>query len=448
MTLSGGSIALALLGASGTSSTGSSFPGGSIAYYNYLAKNGAKLQQQSNSSQAVASAVAYFQSKVALATPAKATSVVNVSANLPSTDTTGTQRQINTTVFDSKGNQYTVTLTFTDNGSNQWSASATSIKPVNPSPNNPVKATVTSGFQTLNFDPVTGNIIPVTTGSNPTTGMSLGVFQLSNGATLAPVFSFSGGGTVGGNLTDNAGAFIVSSVQGNGNAQVAGPHNITSVNQIFSDPKLLQFILTATGLGNQTQNVGLVKAALLSNPSNSKSVANQLSSTNSKFLSADQTLGLNNGLSTLQNPSTIQALITNYQANTFEQGIAANDQNVADARYFSANVAQTVQSATTTTNAIYSILGDSVMRTVVTTALGFPPQLAVLPVAAQASEIASKLNVEQLKNPAFLAQFVTRYLTQVQIAANQDDLGSSSDVALASLTAFNSNNSGGSGILV
>jgi hypothetical protein len=89
-----------------------------------------------------------------------------------------------------------------------------------------------------------------------------------------------------------------------------------------------------------------------------------------------------------------------------------------------------------------------VLRTVVTTALGFPPQLAVLPIQAQASEIASKLNVEQLKSPSFVAQFVTRYLTQVQIAANQADMGGASDVALSSLTAFNNNrNSGGSGIL-
>jgi hypothetical protein len=447
MTMSGGSIALALFGVSNTSSTNSSFPGGPIAYYNYLAKNGASLLKQSNNSPAVASAVAYFQSKIALATPAKATSVVNISANLPSTDTTGATRQINTTVFDSKGNQYTVGITFTNDGDNQWSASATSIKPINPSVTNPVKATVTSGFQVLNFDPVTGNIIPVTTGSNPTTGMSLGVFQLSNGATLAPVFSFSGGGTVGGNLTDNAGAFITTQVQANGNAQVAGPQNITSVNQIFSNPKLLDFILTATGLGDQTQNIGLVKAALLSNPSNKNSVANQLSSTNSKFLSADQTLQLNDGLSTLQNPSTIQALIANYQSNTFEQNIAQNNQSVADARYFAANAAQAVQSASTTTNAVYNLLGDSVMRSVITTALGFPPQLAVLPVQAQASEIASKLNVEQLKNPTFLSQFVTRYLTQVQIAANQDDIGTG-DSALALLNGFSNSNSGGSGILV
>jgi hypothetical protein len=193
-----------------------------------------------------------------------------------------------------------------------------------------------------------------------------------------------------------------------------------------------------------------VKAALLSDPTNKKSVANQLSSSNSKFLSADQTLLLNKGLSNLQDPSTIQALITNYESNTFEQGIATNDQSVANARYFAKNIASAVKSASTTQNAVFTILGDSVLRNVVSTALGFPPQLAQLPVADQAAEISKRLNVHQFSNPSFVSHFVTRYLTQVQTQAFQADLGTSSDVALSTLMQINgggSGSSGGSGIL-
>lgn len=467
--LSPGSIALALLqgssnsstssaltslasgGATGTSSVGSSFPGGSIAYYNYLAKNGANLLTQSNNSSQVASAVAYFQSRVAQTTPAQATTVVKVNANLPSTDAVGATRQLTAKTYDSKGDPFNVTITFTNDGGNQWIASATKIvsaSPATASGPNAITATVQPGLQVLNFDPITGNINAVNTGSNPTSGMSLGIFKVSNGATLAPVFSFSGGGTVGGNLTDTNLAFA-GNATANGNAAVAGPNNITSVNQIFSDPKLLNFILTATGLGNQTGSTGLVKAALLSNPSNKQSVANQLSTSNSKFLSADQTLQLYNGLSNLQDATTIQQLITSYQQNTFEQGIAQNDQSVANARYFARNIAQTVQAQSTTQNQGYAILGDSVLRSVVTTALGLPAQLANLPIADQANAITSRINVQQFTNPAFTSQFITRYLTQVQIAAFQDDLGSSSDVALSTLSVIPSNSgSSGSGFLV
>jgi hypothetical protein len=86
---------------------------------------------------------------------------------------------------------------------------------------------------------------------------------------------------------------------------------------------------------------------------------------------------------------------------------------------------------------------------VVTTALGLPAQLANLPIADQANAITSRINVQQFTNPAFTSQFITRYLTQVQIAAFQDDLGSSSDVALSTLSVIPSNSgSSGSGFLV
>jgi len=455
-TLTGGQIALSLFGLSptSTSTSGTSFPGGSIAYYNYLAQNGTKLLQQSNNSQQVASAVSYFQSRVAQITPPKPTTLVRVSGNLSNLDAAGTSRTFNSTVYDNAGDAFTVAVKLTNLGvvgsTQSWAASIVSATANANNPNPKVTARVTSGIQTLNFATSTGDLVSVSPGpGSATSGISLGVITTSDNQVLQPQFSFAGGGTTGGNLTENqTGVYMINSVKSNGNAAVAGANNITSVNQIFSDPKLLNFILTATGLGDQTQNIGLVKAALLSNPNQSNSVANQLSSTNSKFLAADQTLGLYNGLSTLQDPSTIQSLITGYQQNTFETNIAQSNQSVANARYFARNVAQAVQSASTTTNAIYSILGDSVMRQVVTTALGFPPQLAVLPVGAQAQEISSRVNVEQFKNPSFVAQFVTRYLTQVQIAQNQDDLGTSmGDTALALLQGGSSGTTGSTSLL-
>jgi hypothetical protein len=443
--LTGGQIALSLFGLSPTSTlssgVGSAFPGGSIAYYNYLAKNGPNLLKQSNNSQQVASAVSYFQSRVAQITPPKATTLVKVNGNLSNLDLAGQTRVFNSTIYDNEGDAFTLGVKLTNLGivgtTQSWAAQVVSATPNANNPNPKVTARVTSGVQTLNFATSTGNLVSVSPGpGSATSGISLGVITTSDNQVLKPLFSFAGGGTTGGNLTENGtGLYMITSVQPNGNQAVAGSNNITSVNQIFSDPKLLNFILTATGLGDQTQNIGLVKAALLSDPTKSNSVANQLSSTNSKFLAADQTLGLYNGLRTLQDPATLQSLITSYQQNTFEQGIAQADQSVANARYFARNVTQAVQSASTNTNAVFAILGDGVMRQVLTTALGFPQQLAVLPVQDQAAEVSQRVNVQQFKNPSFVAQFVTRYLTQVQIAQNQADLGSSQgDTALALLT--------------
>jgi hypothetical protein len=444
--LTGGQIALGLFGINPSSSLGSSigsgFPGGSIAYYNYLAKNGANLLKQSNNSQQVASAVAYFQSRVALVTPAKPTTLVRINANLPSSDPAGQSHTLNATVFDNKGDKFTVAVRFTQLGivgqTDSWAASIVSATAAPNNPNPTITARVTAGNQTLNFDTTTGRFISVTPGPGTgASGVPLGVIATSDNQLLNVKFSFAGGGTSGGNVTANLPFFAVNSVQSNGNPAVPGANNIKSVQDIFKDPKLLNFILTATGLGDQTANVGLVKRALTQDPSQPSATVNHLP--NKKFLSADQTLGLFNGLSALQNPQTIQSLINNYQVNTFEQGIAQTDVTVANARYFARNVAQTVAGASTTTNAALSILGDGVLRKVVTTALGFPPQLAVLPVQDQAAAIKSRVDVNQFKNPTFVAQFVTRYLTQVQIKQFQADLGGSSDIALGLLTQPTSN---------
>jgi hypothetical protein len=436
--LTGGQIALSIFGLSSSSATGnigSGFTGGSIAYYNYLAKNGAKLLQQSNKSQQVASAVAYFQSRVALVTPAKATTKVRISANLPSTDAVGTSRTITAPVFDNKGDKFNVQVKFTNLGvvgtTQSWAASIVSAAAAAGNPN-PLTASVTAGNQVLTFDTTTGAITGVSPGPGSTTsGVKLGVIATSDNQVLQPVFSFSGGGTTGGNVTDTSGAFLVNAVQSDGNAPVAGLNNIKSVQDIFNDPKLLNFILTATGLGDQTNAVGLVKKALTQDPTKPGAIANQLS--NKKFLAADQVLQLYNGLSGIQDPTTIQSLITGFQQNTFEQNIAKTDQSVANARYFAANVAQAVSGQSTNTNALFAVLGDPVLRDVVTTALGFPKQLAVLPVQDQAIQVGQRVNVQSFKDPKFVAQFVTRYLTQVQNAAFQADLGTSGDVALGTL---------------
>src|SRR5262249_52596822 len=91
-------------------------------------------------------------------------------------------------------------------------------------------------------------------------------------------------------------------------------------------------------------------------------------------------------------------------------------------------------------NAALSILGDSVLREVVSTALGFPKQLAVLPVQDQAGAILQRVDVNQFKNPNFVAQFITRYLTQTQMAQFQDDLGpGGGDIALGTLSSILAN---------
>jgi hypothetical protein len=415
---------LQLPSTAGTSGT-QAFPGGSIAYYNYLNKNGDKLQQQSNNSPAVTREVQYFLSRIGVKTAAKATSLVKLNANLSQADAPGTTRTATTTVYDSDGNKYTLTLNLSKTTTDTWQAALGSVVDAS---GNKTTATISNATpQTLVFNPANGKLTS-TIGS-----VSLGTVTLSNGATLAPKFNFDSGAPNGGLVTEKPNStFAVTSVQADGNPPVAqGSKPIKSVDDIFKDNRLFTFILNALGLGDQVQNVGLVKKALTEKlfDSNGQPVKGTLVSKlkNPKLTDAAQTLDLGDvGLKAIENPVIMNALIAGYQTNHFEQGIANNDPSVASARYFSRNIAHAVSSATTTTNAAFAILGDAVLRDVVTTALNIPAGgLASLPVEGQAQLITSKVNVNSFKNPSFVASFVSRYLNTIQSQANMADLQAS-----------------------
>ena len=76
--------------------------------------------------------------------------------------------------------------------------------------------------------------------------------------------------------------------------------------------------------------------------------------------------------------------------------------------------ALTFRGEASTINSVDQILGDPVMRKVVTTALGIPLQIAFQPLEAQEKAITSRLDITKFKDPKFVESFVQRYL----IAAN------------------------------
>jgi flagellar hook protein FlgE len=409
----------------------SAYPGGSVAYFNYLAKSGDKLQHQSNNSPAVSKEVAYFLSRIGQKTAAKPTSLVKINANLSPSDAPASSRATTTNVYDSKGDKYTLTLKFTKAATDVWQVSLGSL--VDASGNKtPTTATVNSTPQTVTFDTL-GHV------ASAIGQFSLGTITLSNGATLTPKFSLDGGAPNGGLVTQKpASSFTLTSVQADGNPSVSqGNKPVKTVDDIFKDHRLFTFVLTALGLGDQIQNVGLVKKALTEKlfDSHGQPIKGTLISKlhNAKLSDAAKTLDMGDvGLKAIENPIIINALIGGYQTNVFEQGIATNDPAVASARYFARNVAQAVSSATTTTNAAFTILGDKVLRDVVTTALNIPPGgLASLPVASQAAVVMKHVNVNSFKQPAFVTSFVSRYLNTVQNQASEAQLKANGQIGLA-----------------
>lgn len=194
--------------------------------------------------------------------------------------------------------------------------------------------------------------------------------------------------------------------------------------QLLADPTVLKVLLTANGLGSDANYPALAQKALMSNPSDPHSLANQLSGSNSQWLSAAQTYQFaTKGLSIIQDPKVLSTITNGYAEVLWRQSLDKQTPGLSNALYF-------IQNASTFTSAD-QILGDSVARSVVTTALGIPQQLAYQPLSAQQQAITSQLTISDLQKPGFVQSFADRYLAVMQSSAQSSSSSGSSLSSLA-----------------
>ncbi len=194
--------------------------------------------------------------------------------------------------------------------------------------------------------------------------------------------------------------------------------------ELLANPDARKVLLTANGLGSQTDYPGLVSKALLSDTGKAGSLASKL--TNAQWLATAKTYDFaNKGLSVLKQKSTIDNIVNGYAEVQWREGLNATTPGLSNAIDFRARAA-TIKSAT-------QILGDSTFREVVTVALGIPKQIAFQSLDAQTLAITSRLDVSKFKSAAYVDQFTKRYLIA---AGNAAPAGSgSSGSGLSSLFA-------------
>jgi len=174
-----------------------------------------------------------------------------------------------------------------------------------------------------------------------------------------------------------------------------------SVTQLLSNPAFQQVFLTANNLASNIGYTALVTKALMSNPNDSKSLANTLSDTNWKSTVSAYNFYAN-GLSAIQSSSAIASLTEAYAEVTWRNSLDTTTPGLSNALTF--------RSEASTITSVDQILGDPVMRDVVTTTLGLPEQIAVQPLEAQETAISSRLDIKNFKTPQYVDQFVDQYL--------------------------------------
>lgn len=182
----------------------------------------------------------------------------------------------------------------------------------------------------------------------------------------------------------------------------------TDAATLLKNPYVLDVLLTANGLGDQAAYPALAQKALLSDTSDPNALANKLSDTTWKTMAATYDFATK-GLSVLQQPGVLATLTQGYAEVKWRQSLDATTPGLSNALSF----IDTAASATS----VDAILGNATLRTVVTTALGIPPQIAFQDIGAQELAISSRLDVTRLQDPKFVQSMAREYLIQNEFAA-------------------------------
>jgi hypothetical protein len=208
------------------------------------------------------------------------------------------------------------------------------------------------------------------------------------------------------------------------NAFAQTVNGATSMTQLLANPSFMNVLLTANGMADQIGYTALATQALTSNLSDPNSLVNQLSDTRWQTLAQSYNFSAAGGLASFQAPATIAAIANQYATQVWETNQDQVTPGLSNALAFQ------VQASSITS--VDQILGNPMMRTVVTTALGIPEQIAFQDLNAQEQAVSTQLgSVTQFQNPTFVSSFVQKYL----IAAAAGNSTSSSSTDLSTLAA-------------
>jgi len=195
----------------------------------------------------------------------------------------------------------------------------------------------------------------------------------------------------------------------------------TTIQQALSNPDVQQVLLTANGLSNYIGQTALVQKVLLSDPSDPKSLVNQLG--DSTLLATVQTYNFGtNGLAELQNPSVVSTLTDAYAEVQWRQSLDQATPGLSNALDF--------LSQASSITSVNDVLDNVTNFDVITTALGIPQDIVYQDASAQQSAISSRLDISKLQDPNYVTSLTDQYLLTMQ---EQNSSSSSDDTSITSL---------------
>lgn len=161
-----------------------------------------------------------------------------------------------------------------------------------------------------------------------------------------------------------------------------------NVDDLTKDRKLMEVLLTAYGLEDQLDLMGRIKVVLKEDATDSNSLSNKLSDAKYKTMAEDLELYAEDGFAKFSDENFINSLTDKYIMAATEKTMGEQDSALREAAYFARNI--------DTAEGVYNILGDKVLRSVVTKYLELPDQFAVQSVESQAAYLQKRIDIDKL----------------------------------------------------
>ncbi len=167
------------------------------------------------------------------------------------------------------------------------------------------------------------------------------------------------------------------------------------------DPRVLQVVATAMGIPDAANQPGLAIRALMSDPEDPESLVNRLP--DRRWKAAAESLRLDQrGLEALRDPEVQERLTDGMRRARWREELEASQPGLGDAVLFRDRAGKAE-------NAL-AVLGDPVLRRVVTTAVGLPRTIAIQSVEAQVRALEARFDAEKLQDPREVQKLAERYL--------------------------------------
>jgi hypothetical protein len=188
--------------------------------------------------------------------------------------------------------------------------------------------------------------------------------------------------------------------------------NIDSPEAFVKNRKAMDFAMRAFFLGGSTEDYGLTRRAITQSLDDEKALANRLTDTRYKKITEAFDFA-KSGVDKLKDTAFVDDLVNRYLQNEFERSIGDKNSAVRDAIVFRRSVGDITKTV--------DILGNALLRRVVTTALQLPDQIALQSVKKQISLVDDRIDTTKfMLNPTSSTTTTLGTLTPTQRLANAD----------------------------